>query len=310
MPAGHDRDIYVPRPLLEGALSNALVAERNVLLVGERRSGKTSLLRKAAADLERRLTFVTVEGALAGTPADLLRLIARALGAPAPESGSARPDGGARDAFQLLDEIDRIPRRPGVVVVVEGPLDAEVAYTVFGRLREQLWALPYTWVATAEPNHVGPLRTPPADAFWSFVLEVTPFEDKEIDELLYRALDEDERMRIEAAPDRPTRAPAGHVVRWAQDVLDGVGLPARQREQELEQEAAQLGRQATMVLEELKALGRPAAAGDPEFLARLGWTRANTARWLSRMEDAGIVRSIVGKPQGAGRPPKLYEAAT
>jgi hypothetical protein len=62
-----------------------------------------------------------------------------------------------------------------------------------------------------------------------------------------------------------------------------------------------------MVLAELDALGRPAAAGDPELLSRLHWKRASAARWLARMESAGILRSFIGLADGQGRPPKLYE---
>jgi energy-coupling factor transporter ATP-binding protein EcfA2 len=305
---GLDADLYVGRPTLEKALRDALVDERNVLLTGERRSGKTTLLRKVMGELPPERKVVTVDGTLASTPTALLQLTARALGAPPDASPRERlHDDG--DAMALLDEVDRVPRRPGTVVVVEGPLDAEVAYTVFGRLRDQLWRLPSTWVTTATPDGVGALRTPPADAFWSLVLEVPPMDSREIEELLSRALEPDERDNVDAASDRPLRATPGQVVRWAQDVLDGIALPERSREVELERSAHSLGWQASMALAELRALGRPASAGDPELLARLGWTRANAARWLARMEGKGILRSFTGMPQGQGRPPKLYEPA-
>jgi hypothetical protein len=302
---GFDAELYVPRPRLEGALRRALLDERNVLLVGERRSGKSTLVRRVAADLPDGRDVVVVDGTLASSPAALLRLIARALGAPAAD----RPVDDDADVLALLDEVDRLPPRPGTVVAVDGPLDADVAYTVFGRLREQLWRLPQAWLATAEPSDVGALRTPPADAFWSLVLEVPPMERLEIDELLERGLDADERAKVDATTDRPVLATPGHVVSWAQDVLDGVALSRREHGEQLERAADRLGPQAAMALSELRALGRPASAGDPELLRRLGWTRPNAARWLARLERQGVLRSFVGMAQGQGRPPKLYEPA-
>jgi hypothetical protein len=304
---GLDADLYVPRPALEERLRAALLNERNVLLVGERRAGKTTLVRKVASDLPDGHEVVTVDGTLADSATALLRLSARALGAPVSDVPEPAPEEAG--VIALLDEVDRLPSRQHATVVVEGPLDPDIAYTVFGRLRDQLWRLPLSWLVTAEPDQVGALRTPPADAFWSVVLEVPAMEGEEVDELLRRGLEPAERERVEAAPDHPRHATAGSVVRWAQDVLDGVEPARRERDQQLDRMAAALGRQAAMALSELRALGRPVSAGDRELLERLGWTRPNAARWLARMEREGIVRSFTGIARGQGRPPKLYEPA-
>jgi hypothetical protein len=305
MPDGLDTQLYVPRESLERSLRDAVADGRNVVVLGERRAGKTTLVRKALADVSEVAALVTVDGSLASTPEELLRLVARALGAPlVPRDAEA-----TGDVVRLLDMIEALPHKPDTVIVLEGPLHAEVAYTVFGRLRDPLWRLPSTWVTTATPDSVGPLRTPPADAFWSRVLDVPPMDSHQIDELLERALDLDDREILASQADRPVRATPGHVVRWAQEVLDDVALDEREIDLELEQRAAVLGRQASMVLAELRSLGRPVSAGDTELLGRLGWTRANAARWLARMEREGIVRAFVGFAQGQGRPPKLYEPA-
>ena len=58
---------------------------------------------------------------------------------------------------------------------------------------------------------------------------------------------------------------------------------------------------------ELEALGHPAAAGDPELLERLGWTRPYTSRVLANLEAHRLLRSFPGPTTGQGRPPKLYE---
>jgi hypothetical protein len=296
---GLDAELYVPRPDLEKALHAALRDDRNVLLVGERGSGKTTLLRKVIADAPEREIKI-IDAALASTVHDLIRLIGRELGQPPTDS---EPSDNPVD---LLDALAKLPRNEGVVIVIDGSLDADVAYIFFGRLRDQLWQMPYTWIVSATPQEAGALRTPPADAFWSLVLELGPMGDDEIYKLFERALEGEElaRLKRDAGGEWPISATPRHVVRWAQDILEG---RAPTRNQELLTRAERLGRQAAMALYELQALDRPAAAGDPELLDRLGWTRPNAARWLSRMEHAGILRSFPGTAQGQGRPPKLYE---
>lgn len=288
------------RPEAEAALHRALRDDRNVLIVGEHGSGKTTLLRRLIVDSPDR-EFKVVDAGLASTVYGLIRLIGRALdGPPTDETQSGD------DPVDLLDALASLPRERGVILVIDGPLDPDVAYVFFGRLRDQLWRLPYTWIVTATPEEAGALRTPPAHAFWSLVVDIGPLGSDEIDQLLRRALDDEEleQLKRESGGQWPISAPARHVVRWAQDILDG---RSPTHDQDLTRRADGLGRQAAMVLSELSALDRPASAGDPELLRRLGWTRANASRWLSRMEAAGILRSFTGTGKGQGRPPKLYE---
>jgi hypothetical protein len=293
-----DEDLYVPRPKLEQALHHALRDDRNVVLIGERGAGKTTLLRRLIVDSPDR-DFAIIDAGPISTVHDLIRLIGRTLG----QSPDEQPEVGD-DPVDLVEALDRLPHKPGVVLVIDGPLDPDVAYIFFGRLRDQVWGMPNMWIVTATPDDAAALRTPPADAFWSLVLDVGNLKTEEIDALLDRGLDEQERSQLRAQAEQPTFAPARHVVRWAQDVLDG---RSPTDDQQLKDRADRLGRQAAMALSELLALGRPAAAGDEELLRRLGWTRANASRWLSRMEEAEILRSFAGPSQGQGRPPKLYE---
>lgn len=294
-----DEDLYVSRPGFEQALYGALRDDRNALVIGERGSGKTTLLRRVITDSPE-YDFRIIEAGPVSTVHDLIRLLGRALGQPGDEQG----EGGGETPVDLVEALSRLPRRPGVVLVIDGLQDSDVAYIFFGRLRDQVWNLPNTWIVTATPDEAGALRTPPADAFWSMVLQIDNMNSQEIDALLERGLDEQELKQVDAQAERPISAPPRHVVRWAQEVLDG-HTPIDVLK--LKERADELGRQAAMALSELQALGRPAAAGDEELLRRLGWTRANASRWLSRMEAAGILRSSIGPSQGQGRPPKLYE---
>lgn len=295
-----DDAIYVPRPMLERALLDAVRDERNVLLVGERGSGKTTQIRKLEADLPDRDIRV-VDGTLASTAQDLLRLISRALGHPPDPAGDSD---GSDDPLLLLDALAALPRRRDAIIVIDGSPDSDAAYTLFGRMRDQLWQLPNSWIVTATPEEGGRMRTPPADAFWSLILDVPPLDRPEIDDLLARGLDDQELARIMAEPSLPLHTTPRRVVRWVYDVLDGVNPSSTA---DLQIRANMLGRQAIMALHAIEALGRPVSAGDPELLSYLGWTRPNAARWLARMEHAGILRSFTGATEGQGRPPKLYE---
>jgi energy-coupling factor transporter ATP-binding protein EcfA2 len=309
---GVDAKRYVDRPLLERALEDAVADGRNTLLIGPPGSGKTTLLRKLAADLKPAPRSVAwVNPALADNGVELLELIAHCVeeAADIRHETPRRPTvpADATGPLRLLGALERVPSRPPTVVLIDGTLQPEAAYDVFGRLRDQLWALPHTWVLATTSERSGAVRAAPADAFWSTIIEVGPMTAAQIDDLLRRGLSASERAQVDAHEMRPVQDTPRRVIRFAQDVLDGtlsgVDLPEARRHER----AAALSRGASMALAELEGLGRPAAASDPELLARLGWTRPYASRVLAGLESAGVLRSFPAAAVGQGRPPKLYE---
>jgi ABC-type cobalamin/Fe3+-siderophores transport system ATPase subunit len=295
---GVDEELYVARPAVEERLRDEVRAGRNALLIGPPGSGKTTLLRKLAADLRAAgATVAAVNASLAEDGVGLLALVADALGAAV--TLQETPRGGESGApLRLLAALDWVPADEPAVVLVDGTIDADAAYDVFGRLRDQLWELPHTWVLATTEERSGALRTPPADAFWPARVDVPPMREPEITRLLRNGLSVAERARI--AHRMPEEATPRRVIGLAQDLLNG---------RPVEQSAAsdRLGGPEATALAALEALHRPASAGDEELLARLGWTRAYAGRVLAELLAAGAVRSFPGPVNGQGRPPKLYE---
>ncbi len=305
---GIDRGLYLSRPALETALARPALAERNALLLGVPGAGKSTLLRWLAGHLEgqgRRVAHVNA--ALAGDAVSFLELVDGELG---PSEHPPSPLTVAHpSAPGLLERARRLRRASATTVLVDNLLDSHVAFDVFGRLRDELWDTGHNWVVATRARDAGPLRTPPADAFWASAVEIPPLDQEEVTKLLAlglepaeldaldgdrpvagifpRALIRDAETRLEDSPGSGVRAPSPH---------------------EYERRASELGRSEAMAMTELSGLGRPVSAHDPELLDRLGWTRPYAQRILSRLAAHDLVRSFPERSgTRTGRPRNLYE---
>jgi hypothetical protein len=139
------------------------------------------------------------------------------------------------------------------------------------------------------------------------VVEVPPLNEPEIEQLLRNGLDPDEARLVLANSQRPLIDYPRDVARFARQVLGGTLEQEQDAARRRAEIALQLGRTTSMALAEIEALGAPVAAGDTNFLERLGWTRPHAARTLAAMEDAGVLRSFPASEDRPGRPRKLYE---
>lgn len=299
---GLDASLYLDRPELESRLVDPLLLDRNVLVLGEPGSGKSTLLRKAASLLSSRgHAAVVVNGALARDAKGLLELVDDAL----PPSGAASaPERPASSG--LLNAARRLRRPSPVAILLDGLLDAEIGYDVFGRLRDELWELGHPWAVAVRPRDSGALRTPPADAFWSSVVEIPPLDQGQADRLLGIGLDEVEYERVH----REHIVAGAHpreVIRDAQQALTRASGLAVTTGRELLERAGELGRSEAMAMAELQGLGRPVSAHDPELLERLGWSRSYAQRILSHLEANQLLRTTPERGDRIGRPRKLYE---
>lgn len=269
----------------------------NTVVVGERGSGKTTLLRQAAFVLRRDGGApVFVEGRLADTPRRFLDLVRARLGLPPlPER--------ADDPIELAALVGSLREGIGedLLVVLVDEIAPEVAATVFGRLRDEVWQIPITWVVAGTPDDVVALRTPPADAFFEAAVVLDDLDRDGQRRLLEARLGE-EGAAIAARVDEgnPRR-----LLALARAVKEGATVDGRQEwERAREERLAELGRPARMLMAELESLGA-ASASDERLLRRLGWTRPRAVQVLRELEDAGLVTASYARGPGGGRQ-KVY----
>ncbi|HEX3361950.1 MAG TPA: ATP-binding protein [Solirubrobacterales bacterium] len=305
-----DKAIYLPRPRLEDRLLQAVLQERNALLLGQWGSGKTTLLRKVEAALQesgRRTVWINAR--LADDAEGLLKEVALALSEVDRENQDDAAAVAEAPPAGLLPLVQELGSHQPAVIIIDELLDEQIAFDLFGRLRDELWAARHVWLAAATPQRAATLRTPPVEAFWSAVVEIPPLGPEEVSGLLERGLSHDELLKV-----RKNSAIAGvhprELVREVERILEGDEDRSR-RLGDLAEAAGRIGRSEEMAMTELIGLGRPASAHDDELLDRLGWSRAYTQRILSALESAQLVQTMSeSNKDRTGRPRKLYTPNT
>jgi len=318
-----DRPLYLHRPVHDELLRSAQHGT-NTLVIGRRGSGKSTLLHQLAADLRGQGVEVTeVEGRLVTTPLDFLRLVRlrltptirrsqalQALGLDEDfDMGFNRPPswdqtGDVQQPLEVIRQIqgDLGPERR-IVLCDEPP--AKVAHTVFGRLRDELWQLPITWIVSGNESDENDYLTPPADAFFERVVRLSGLTEEEQRHLIEIRAGDDAAVldRLLGASGQTPR----DLIRVARASLEeGQDSETVSKAMAaLDAKVAGLGRPAAMAFTELRALGS-ASASDKRFLERVGWTRERATQILNRLESAGVVESFPEQGERGGRPRKVY----
>ncbi len=312
------------RPLFDNPLDAALFVDRdeavrverncregvNTLLVGGRGMGKTSLVRHVLFRLrESGFPAVGVDAGPAEDLIDLLRLIAAALGRPPRPSPLDPASLALGETGKVLREVRNLASSPGgsdarTAILVDLPEEKRGLHQLFGRFRDELWQLPFTWVISAPKEQRVELMTPPANAFFEDVVALEDLTPAQQERLVGLRLEPDERT--------PWRLPhdgEGNPRRLLELVRESVRSgesPERRFEVWSEQEAAaaRLGESALVLYEQLRDNG-PASASDRDLLDRLGWSRQRAAKVFSQLEARGLVSSELRSVSG-GRPRKVY----
>ena len=308
-----DHVLFVDRVDEMSRVRAALNQGLNCLVVGERGSGKTSLVRalmfqarQHAEPVDQRLPeLLYVRGAGAQSASELL---ARAADALARHQGDTPAGTSAGAASGLIAELGERAGRGRVILALDDA-PAGAGNALFGALRDELWSIDLRWLVTVATADSGALLRPPADAFFESQVEIAPLPVGASIEILRRRMGQvPDRLLEEAAeigsgnPRRLldiARELSGDYSQWS-----AFSSAAAEREKAL----AAVGRSAHMLALELEALGG-ASASDDRLLSRMGWTRPRAVQVLAAMEKAGLVTASSEK-SGQGRPKKIYKVVS
>lgn len=197
--------------------------------------------------------------------ADPLRHLKKAVG----------PIGGEPPHIVLVDDVDR-----------------KVSHELFGRLRDGLWELPIQWVVTGTSTSLDS----PADTFFDTVVELLPFDQAGVRELLRRRAasgSPDEGSLLMQTAESVLEAVAPCTPRRALAVLRDLYLSDDLREatrqlENLQSARASLKPTANRLLDALIHHG-PTHAGDEKLLEEVGVTRSRVVQLLTELEADGLV---------------------
>ncbi|HTX10052.1 MAG TPA: hypothetical protein VME22_15645 [Solirubrobacteraceae bacterium] len=326
-----DQRRFVDRTLETGAIIQAVAAGQPVLVLGDRGSGRTSLLNHVAWRLAHQNEphdTVVVSGELASSPSQLLGvLVARIQRLAEPDGSRARwiedlralslPDGPFGQVAQpaiLMELVDLLGERLAAVkcpisLMVDG-IAPSVAHATFGSLRNELWALNTTsWVVTGDSAAEALYLEPPADAFFEHTVRLGPLHDKDAAKLL-RAhapeLTNDEIDRTIAVAHGNPR----HLIRAAVDIQAGLAPASTRTDNRTKQATAMAGPVAGALVEYIASNG-PTSASDEAMLRHLGASRQRASQLMHELETAGLLETIEQREPGRrGRPPRRFALRT
>ena len=326
-----DRALFVDRDRELAQLERAASYGFNTLLLGDRGSGRTTLihqLERRCRDGGHRVIVVDVVGVttIQGL-VDAVRIAVHGRRRPA---DTDRSDGdwaqsetrreaewvrrpGEDDPSEALRSLGHdIEDRP--IVALDGDLDPEIHWQFFGRHRDDLWELPFHWLVTAPATDLPQYVRPPVDSFFDAQIVIGALSEADAAELILRRA-QDPNPADEAAAAK-LMGQMHQIVGRAEGnprlllaaargvVLDDAATSAAKSQ--LMALAATLGRSESTMIAELEALG-PVSASDKELLERLGWSRARATQVLNRLQEAGVVTASAQRDTGSpGRPRKIY----
>lgn len=325
-----DMALYLHREDTERGLQTALRRGLNVLLDGERGSGKTTMLHALRYDAREPVPAAVPAnrpsaGPLANpppswssSPGPTRFVYLNAGAAPAASAVLARVLGELRgdavpgwaiggDAATSLARLqaycaDPATEPPHGTCVLVDDIDPVIGHQLFGVLRDDLWRLPLQWIVTVESRLASRLLAPPADAFFDVRLTVPPLTRGEALDLIGRRLGRDlSDVAVTRLPTTPRR-----LVRLAATAPPEEWSAGEAQLRARLDAAAAIGDTAAEVVQALADLG-PLSPSDERLLTRLGCTRARASQILRALHDRGLVTYRDVPADRPGRPNRVYE---
>ena len=267
-----------------------------VLISGEVAQDAAQLLGVLVARVQR---LVSSGRARAGWLEDL-----RALSMPDGPFGEVAQPAILMELIDLLGERIAELERP-VCLMVDGIAPA-VAHSLFGNLRNELWALEGpSWVLAgdraAEPLYL----EPPADAFFEQTIRLEPLGDSAAAKLLRahapELTDAETEQAIAVGDGNPRR-----LLRAATAIKAGIA-PSSALEDQLARSAVTVGGPLAGALVAYLAAHGPAAASDQALLRQIGASRQRASQLMHRLESAGLLETIEKhEPDRRGRPARRF----
>lgn len=299
-----DTPLFVGRADERARVVSALGFGWNVLVVGERGSGKTSLVRQVWLQEEVRHlgepVFVSFAGA--GGPAEALGRVVAALAG----SGSTS---GPEDLGALLGSLSESAGTGPKGIVVLDDVPGRLGHELFGTLRDEMWGVGMQWLVVVDDTQASVLLQPPADAFFEAVLHLRPMSASELERLVMVRLQDAGEVLDHDVLEGIAVSAGGSPRRMLSEVRQAL-LTGGRRRPAREKALAELGRPAHMLYAEITGAGRPVSASDEELQDRMGWTRSRLVQVLNDLEQAGLVVAATAQTGGAGRPRKMYSVAS
>ncbi|MGN6871856.1 MAG: hypothetical protein ACTHMY_25985 [Solirubrobacteraceae bacterium] len=330
-PSAADQRRFVDRSRETDAVIRAVAASQPVLLLGERGSGRTSLLNHVAWLLERQeetRQTVMVSGELASSPSQLLGVLVARVGRLAEPAGSrgrwiedlralSLPDGPFGQVAQpavVIELVDLLGERlaaleRSVCLMVDG-IAPTVAHGVFGSLRNELWALANaSWIVVGDSANESLYLEPPADAFFERIVRLGPLTDPDAKKLLRAHVSDlgeaDIEQAIAVGEGNPRR-----LLRAAADIQAGIAPAAAKTDELTEQAKAVAGPLAGALASYLAAHG-PTSASDQTMLRQIGASRQRASQLMHELEAAGLLETIEQhEPGRRGRPARRFGLRT